>query len=243
MNIDNIINNTNYRINFKNFNEYMEEINHGISIINDLSDKNILKNFNIDINNQKYENLKFLITDLFRDLIKRENNNEFIKLNGKLNYTCFIERLYNILEKQNFKSKYPKNVCLLLMYYIAIPFIIQIESNNYNILINKYISQFKELEIARVMKNKMGNIYELIENYFTKNEEKVEDFINNVKNYITNKNNNDCKELLELKIEIDTLVFYLKKLIKEDKIEWLDEKDNKKISFDALLYFHQNLVN
>ena len=243
MNIDNIINRSNYTINYKNFIEGLEEISYGRSIIKELSDENILKDFNIDINNLDYENLKFLISQLFGELMKIENNNEFIKFKDRLNYTCFIEKLYNLLKKKKYIFQYSKNVCLLLMYYISIPFIIQIETNNYNILITKYFSQFRDLEIARVIEEKMGNIYKLIENYFTEDDNEEEDFIQNVKNYIKEKDNNDYKELLELDIDFFSLIDNINVLIKGDKIKWLDEKENSKISFEAFLYFHQNFVN
>ena len=94
--------------------------------------------------------------------------------------------------------------------------------------------------IALNVKNKTKKILNICQDYFK--EEKInEDYIKNVKQFCRDKKDKDYQEILKLDIDIDTIIFYLKKLIGNENISWL-ENDQKKgrFSITTLLYLYQN---
>ena len=90
------------------------------------------------------------------------------------------------------------------------------------------------------VKNKTAKILELIQDYFNINEIN-EDYIKEVKKFCSDKKDDDYKEIINLKIDLDSLIFYLKALIGEENILWLEnDKEKGKFSLPTLLYYFQN---
>ena len=90
------------------------------------------------------------------------------------------------------------------------------------------------------IKVKTEKILNICQDYF-KEEESTEDYIAKIKKICLDKKDNDYKGLQELDIDIDSIIFYLKKLIGKEN-NYLIKKDIKKEKFSlkTLLYFYQN---
>ena len=127
-----------------------------------------------------------------------------------------------------------------IIYSIAIPFIIEIEENNYEALKNNLLNQFQEMMIMLNIKNKTEKILNICQNFF-KEGEITEDYIENVKQFCLDKKDKDYKEIFELDIDVNSIIFYLKKLIGKEDISWLENGEEKeRFSLTTLLYFYQN---
>ena len=135
---------------------------------------------------------------------------------------------------------YTENEYLEIIYSIAIPFIIEIEKNNFEALRINLINQFQEMMIALNIKNKTKKILNICKDYF-KEEKITEDYIENVKQFCRGKKDRDYQEILKLDIDIDTIIIYLKKLIGKENISWLENDQEKgRLSLNTLLYLYQN---
>ena len=128
-----------------------------------------------------------------------------------------------------------------LIYSIAIPLIIEIENNNCKILEDNIRNKFIDSIITLNVKNKMEKIYQVVENYYNKNNIN-ENYIDEVKEFCASKKCDGYKDLIKLEINNDSLFNLLNLLIGSEKINWLERKKKKeKLSLQTLLYYYQNL--
>ena len=69
-----------------------------------------------------------------------------------------------------------------LIYDITIPYIIKLETKNYEILKQNMLNNFEEKIVTQQVKTKTKKIYKIVESYFYKNEKEM-DYIKEVKKY------------------------------------------------------------
>ena len=206
------------------------------STLDDLSKVIFSDKFDININNRYYENLKFIISNKFEEIINREKGNPLIKLKEDLSYTFFIERLYDSINIDELKFIYNENELMGLIYQISLPYIAKIENYNISHLLDKLKEKWKELEISLNIRKKMNKLVDLVDQFFSEsyiNDNYVDDL---KKIYIQNKLD-DYEDIKD--IDTNTVIFFLKKLIGNKSINWLDNNDESKYSLDSLLYFYQ----
>ena len=238
INIDNIIK-EDCEINWPSIESDMMKLKEYKEIINKFKKEKIIEQFDLNIDTKEYDNLKYLISNEFNKINKDIKGNIIKKL-CKINYSTFIGNIYDKIIDGKFPTLYNEHEYLEIIYSIAIPFIIELEENNYEILKNNLINQFQEVMIMLNIKVKTEKILNICQDYF-KEEESTEDYITKIKKICLDKKDNDYKGLQELDIDIDSIIFYLKKLIGKEN-NYLIKKDIKKEKFSlkTLLYFYQN---
>ena len=239
INIDNAIN-EDCEIDWPSFESDMIKLEEYKGIIKRLKKEKIIEKFNLDINTKEYENLKYLISSEF-DKIKKPNiKTNIIKKLIQINYSTFIDKIYDKTIEGKFPLIYTEQEYMEIIYSIAIPFIIEIEENNYEALKSNLINQFQEMMIMLNIKNKTEKILNICQDYF-KEAEITEDYIKNVKQFCLDKKDKDYKDIIELDIDVNSIIFYLKKLIGKGDISWLEnEEEKERFSLTTLLYFYQN---
>ena len=239
INIDNAIN-EDCEIDWPSFESDMIKLEEYKGIIERLKKEKIIEKFNLDINTKEYENLKYLISSEF-DKIKKPNiKTNIIKKLIQINYSTFIDKIYDKTIEGKFPLIYTEQEYMEIIYSIAIPFIIEIEENNYEALKSNLINQFQEMMIMLNIKNKTEKILNICQDYF-KEAEITEDYIKNVKQFCLDKKDKDYKDIIELDIDVNSIIFYLKKLIGKENISWLENDEEKeRFSLTTLLYFYQN---
>ena len=209
-------------------------------IIESLGKENILKNIYLDINTKEYNNLKYLISKKFEKL-NEKNDYGVIKSLKIIDYPMLIREIYDKTIESNFPKIYTEHEYFEIINLIAIPFIIDNETNNLKILKSNLINEFQESMAMVNIKSKAQKIFERINDYFKK-DEITEDYIESAKKFClaqTDKNDEEYNKIINLKISINSVIFYLEKLLGEENIYCIDN-DKKKFSLPTLLYYFQN---
>jgi len=160
-----------------------------------------------------------------------------------INYSLLIHRIYEITIQNDFAPIYTEHEYMELIYSFAIPFIIEIESKNYNILEANLKTKFLETIVSLNVKNKIEKIYQKVENFYNENKnESPENIIKEVKKFCEEKKYNGYKDLLNLQVTSESLFTCLNLLIGKEKIIWLDKNNIKqKLPLKTFLYYYQNL--
>ena len=237
--IDNIIREE-CEIDLPSFKYNLGKLNECEEILNQLKDEKILENFSLDISTKEYDNLKYLIACEFDKEHLDEINCSKIKDLKNIDYSKLIKKVYKKTVVSKFPPIYTEHEYIELINHMVIPFIIDIESNNYKTLKNNLIKQFKETTIMLNIKKKVGKIFNKCQDFFYE-EEINEDYINNVKNFCSDKKDGDYKDISKLDINVNSVIFYINTLIGEENIYWLEnDKKKGKFSLTTLLYFYQN---
>ena len=127
-----------------------------------------------------------------------------------------------------------------LINHISIPFIINIETKNIEILKSNLINKFQETMILLNIKNKTKKIFQIIEEYLNQ-DEIDEDYISEVKKFCLEKKDDNYNDIVQLKINLNSVIFYFDTLIGSENISWLkNDKEKGKFSYNTLLYYYQN---
>ena len=238
--IDKIINEE-YVLDLSTYASDIQKIKISKDIIKQLESQNIVKNFCLDTDTNEYVNLKQLVINGFKKKIENGGNNKVIKSLQNINYSLLIGSIYNSTINNNFSQVYSEHEYMELIYSIAIPLIIEIENNNCKILEDNIRNKFIDSIITLNVKNKMEKIYQVVENYYNKNNIN-ENYIDEVKEFCASKKCDGYKDLIKLEINNDSLFNLLNLLIGSEKINWLERKKKKeKFSLQTLLYYYQNL--
>ena len=215
----------------------LEESN---KILERLEKENILQSFELEINTKEFKNLQFIIANKFNEMKKNKNNCGPIKLLNNIDYSILTYEIYNSANVAQFSEVYTEHEYMEIINYIAIPFIIDIEKNNNKILKENLIKKFQERMILMNIKKKTKKIFKIIKKNFEKDDEQ-EDYISEVKKSISEKKDEDYKDIIELDIDINSVIFYLKTLNGKENISWLNsDKEKGKLSYNSLLYYYQN---
>ena len=223
----------NFRYNIKKLKEHKK-------IIDQFKDENIIENFSLDISTIEYENIKHLIKVEFDKAKKESMDCGIIDQLINIDYSNFSKKIFEIIVREKFSTIYTEHEYMEIINEIAIPFIIEIETKNYEILQNNYIKEFTETTIMENIKTKTEKIYKACEKYF-KEEEINEDYIDKAKKFCSEKKNEDSNDIVNLEIDINSVIFYLKTLIGKENIMWLEnDKKKERFSLNTLLYFYQN---
>ena len=91
--------------------------------------------------------------------------------------------------------------------------------------------------------NKTQKIISIVQEFFNEGENN-EDYIHNVKVFCLGKKDGNYNDIINLEIDIDTVILFLKILIGNQHISWLDnDKEKGKLSLQTLLYYYQNYNN
>jgi hypothetical protein len=228
------------KVDLDNFIYNIKKLKEHKIIIDQFKDEKIIENFSLDISTIEYENIKHLIKVEF-DKAKKENMDcGIIDQLIHIDYSNFSKKIFEIIVKEKFSTIYTENEYMEIINEIAIPFIIEIETKNYEILQNNYIKEFTETTIMENIKTKTEKIYKACEKYF-KEEEINEDYIDKAKKFCSAKKNEDSNDIVNLEIDINSVIFYLKTLIGKENIMWLEnDKKKERFSLNTLLYFYQN---
>ena len=127
-----------------------------------------------------------------------------------------------------------------LINHISIPFIISIERKNLEILKSNLINKFQEEMILLNIKNKTKKIFQLIEKYFNQ-DEIDENYISKVQKFCSEKKDDNYNDIIQLKININSVIYFIENLIGSEDISWLkNDKEKGRFSYDTLLYYYQN---
>ena len=237
--IDNIIQEQ-CEIEFTSYKNDMRKLNEHKEIIENLSKEKIVETFFIDIDTKEYENLEYLISSEFAKIREESKNCSVIKSLKNIDYCQFIKLIFNKTIESEFSTIYTEHEYMEIIHHISIPFIIQNETDNLEILKSNANNKFVETMVMMNVKNKTAKILELIQDYFNINEIS-EDYIKEVKKFCSDKDDDDYGEIIDLKIDFDSIIFYLKALIGEENILWLEnDKEKGKFSLPTLLYYFQN---
>ena len=155
-------------------------------------------------------------------------------------YYKFIKSIFNKAIEGKFSTIYTEHEYMEIIYHISIPFIVENEKENLKLLKENIINKFEETMILVNVKNKTVKILDLIQDYFN-DDEINENYIEIVKKLCTDKKDEDYNEISNLKIDLDSVIFYLKTLIGEENIFCLEnDKEKEKFSLSTLLYYFQN---
>ena len=230
--------NSNYELDLSSFNEDMEKLEKAKIIIEKLKRQKIPVMLNIDINQKEYENLKHFVIGKLDELITKGDNGD--NKISRINYTYLIDDIYEETYKNKFPPVYTEHEYMELIYDITIPYIIKLETKNYEILKQNMLNNFEEKIVTQHVKYKTKKIYKIVESYFYKNEKEM-DYIKEVKKYCENQKDKDYKDLIKLEIDEETIIHYMKQLIGKEIIQWLKKSEKtEKFSLNSMLFFYQN---
>lgn len=237
--IDKVIN-ENYELDLSVFIEDLEKLEDVEFNIKKLKRQRIPEEHRIDINKKIYENLKHYIINRIKKLFNKNKRKEGQFKVIPINYSTLINDIYQETYDNKFPPVYTEHEYLELIYHIAIPFIIEIEEKNCEILKKNIFTIFKETAVNKLVENKTKLIYEMVEkNYDGK--ENNDDYIKKVMKFIEEQKDEDNNELLKIDIKDYDIASYLDILLGKGKIKWLKQTKNKeKISLNSILYYYQN---
>ena len=209
-------------------------------VIERLNKENILGNFMLDINTKEFINLKYLIINEFNRIQEDNRYDSKIPLLKIVDYPKFINDIYYKTIDAKFTNIYTEHEYMELINHISIPFIISIERKNLEILKSNLINKFQEEMILLNIKNKTKKIFQLIEKYFNQDEIN-ENYISEVQKFCSEKKDDNYNDIIQLKININSVIYFIENLIGSEDISWLkNDKEKGRFSYDTLLYYYQN---
>ena len=222
------------------FRKEFRKIEKAKKVIEKLNKENILGNFVFDINTKEFKNLKCLIINEFNKIQEDKRYDSKIPLLKNIDYPKFINDIYYKTIEANFSNIYTEHEYMELINHISIPFIISIENKNIEILKSNLINKFQEEMILLNIKNKAKKIFQLIEKYFNQ-DEIDENYILEVKKFCSEKKDDNYDDIIQLKININSVIYFIETLIGSEDISWLkNDKEKGQFSYNTLLYYYQN---
>ena len=218
----------------------MGKIEDSKEIVVNLSKENIIETFDLNINTKEYNNLKYYITNELKKIKADKKYDSIIQLLKSVDYPKFVNKIYNKTIEAKFSDIYTEHEYMELINHISIPFIINIEKKNIEILKSNLINKFQETMILLNIKNKTKKIFQIIQEYLNQ-DEIDEDYISEVKKFCLEKKDDNYNDIVQLKININSVIFYFDTLIGSENISWLkNDKEKGKFSYNTLLYYYQN---
>ena len=239
INIDNIINEK-CEIDLSSLRKELGKIEDSKEIVEKLSKENIVETFDLNINTNEYKNLKYYITNELKKIQADKKYDSIIQLLKSVDYPKFVNKVYNTTIEAKFSDIYTEHEYMELINHISIPFIINIETKNIEILKSNLINKFQETMILLNIKNKTKKIFQIIQEYLNQ-DEIDEDYISEVKKFCLEKKDDNYNDIVQLKINLNSVIFYFDTLIGSENISWLkNDKEKGKFSYNTLLYYYQN---
>ena len=239
INIIKSINNNDFDLNFKDIQKYKKKLEEVKKLINSI-DKDKEQNFaKLGINSKKLINYQVLVEKIFKE---KKLNYSLKKNILENNYDECIKDIYVYLSDLQLDKDLDENEGEALILYLSIPFIKEIEVNNFEVNQDIFNKTVKNYILYKNIRNKFEKIYNFILGYFSskvKNDDT--NIINDVKTLMISKNAENPEILDEIKyldMTIDKVQNICEKLLGNDKIDWLN--DDKDISLICYLYLVQN---